>query len=73
MKTILVLAQHPELAETLRSGLNSEQYRIVHRVNVDEAEPLLVAGARPWNRSELELARRTIRSAFSKPREPSRY
>jgi signal transduction histidine kinase/DNA-binding response OmpR family regulator len=44
MKTILVLAQHPELAETLRSGLNSEQYRIVHRVNVDEAEPLLAHG-----------------------------
>jgi nitrogen-specific signal transduction histidine kinase/DNA-binding NarL/FixJ family response regulator len=44
MKTLLVLAQHPELAETLRAGLSPEQYRIVHRANVEEAEPLLVHG-----------------------------
>src|SRR5688572_9664567 len=44
MKTILVLAQHPELAETLRGGLSPEQYRIVHRATVDEAEPLLAHG-----------------------------
>jgi signal transduction histidine kinase/FixJ family two-component response regulator len=41
MKTLLVLAQHPELVEALRAGLNSEQYRIVHRASVEEAEPLL--------------------------------
>jgi signal transduction histidine kinase/CheY-like chemotaxis protein len=44
MKTLLVLAQHPELAETLRSGLNPEQYRVVSRSTVEEAEPLLVHG-----------------------------
>ncbi len=41
MRTILVLAQHPELVENIRAGLNSEQYRIVHRNGLDEAEPLL--------------------------------
>ena len=44
MKTLLVLAQHPELAETLRTALSPEQYRIVHRVGVEEAEPLLAHG-----------------------------
>jgi signal transduction histidine kinase len=44
MKTILVLAPHPELAETLRTGLNPEQYRIIHRADQAEAEPLLTHG-----------------------------
>jgi nitrogen-specific signal transduction histidine kinase/CheY-like chemotaxis protein len=44
MKTLLVLAPHPELAETLRTGLSPEQYRVVHRVHVEEAEPLLTHG-----------------------------
>lgn len=44
MKTILVLAPHPELVETLRAGLSPEHYRIVHRVGVEEAEPLLAHG-----------------------------
>jgi len=44
MKTLLVLAPHPELAESLRTGLSPEQYRIVHRSTVDEAEPLLAHG-----------------------------
>jgi len=44
MKTLLVLAPHPELAETVRAGLNPEQYRVVHRVSLDEAEPLLAHG-----------------------------
>jgi nitrogen-specific signal transduction histidine kinase len=44
MKTILVLSPHPDFAETIRSGLNSENYRVVHRLNVDEGEPLLVHG-----------------------------
>lgn len=41
MKTLLVLAQHPELAEAIRSAVNPEQYRIMHRANAEEAEPLL--------------------------------
>jgi signal transduction histidine kinase/ActR/RegA family two-component response regulator len=44
MKTILVLSNHPDFAETIRAGLSPEQYRVVHRLNVDEAEPLLVHG-----------------------------
>jgi signal transduction histidine kinase/CheY-like chemotaxis protein len=44
MKTLLVLAPHPELPETLRAGLNPEQYRVVHRLSVEEAEPLLAHG-----------------------------
>jgi signal transduction histidine kinase/CheY-like chemotaxis protein len=44
MKTLLVLAPLPELAETLRAGVNPEQYRIIHRTTVDEAQPLLAHG-----------------------------
>ncbi|HVU26823.1 MAG TPA: ATP-binding protein [Verrucomicrobiae bacterium] len=44
MKTILVLSNHPDFAETIRAGLNAEQYRVVHRLGVDEAEPLLAHG-----------------------------
>jgi hypothetical protein len=38
---------------------------------VEVAEPLLLAGARPWNRGEEEQAARTIRSAFSQNRMPA--
>jgi len=41
MKTILVLAQHPDLAEAVRAAVNPENYRVVHRLGVEEAEPLL--------------------------------
>ena len=44
MKTLLVLAAHPDFAETIRAGLNPEQYRVVHRADAQEAEPLLVHG-----------------------------
>src|SRR5437762_2699981 len=44
MKTILVLAQHPELGESIRAALNPEHYRIVHRLSVEEADPLLNHG-----------------------------
>jgi len=44
MKTILVLSNHPDFAETIRAALNLEQYRVVHRLNADEAEPLLMHG-----------------------------
>ena len=56
MKTLLVLAPHPELADTMRAGLNSEQYRIVHRVSADEAEPLLVHGLADACVLDLELS-----------------
>ena len=41
MKTILVLAQLPELPDTIRSALNSDEYRLIHRVGVAESEPFL--------------------------------
>src|SRR5271163_411048 len=44
MKTILVLSNHPDFAETIRAGLDAAQYRVVHRLTVDEAEPLLAHG-----------------------------
>ena len=44
MKTILVLSSHPDFAETIRASLDPAQYRVVHRLNVNEAEPLLVHG-----------------------------
>jgi nitrogen-specific signal transduction histidine kinase/CheY-like chemotaxis protein len=44
MKTILVLSNHPDFAETIRAGLNPEQYRVVHRLSVEEAEPMLTHG-----------------------------
>ena len=44
MKTLLVLSPHPDFAESLRTGMNPEQYRVVHRVTLEEAEPLLTHG-----------------------------
>jgi signal transduction histidine kinase len=44
MKTILVLSPHPDFAEVIRAGLNPEEYRLVHRIGVEEAEPLLAHG-----------------------------
>ncbi len=44
MKTILVLSPHPDFAEVIQAGLNPEEYRIVHRIGVEEAEPLLTHG-----------------------------
>lgn len=44
MKTLLVFSPHPELAQTIAAGLNPEQYRVVHRASMEEAEPLLAHG-----------------------------
>jgi nitrogen-specific signal transduction histidine kinase len=44
MKTILVLSQHPALPEGIRAVLNPEQYRVINRLDVEEAEPLLAEG-----------------------------
>jgi nitrogen-specific signal transduction histidine kinase/DNA-binding response OmpR family regulator len=41
MKTLLILAEHPEFAEAIRAGLNLQNYRIIHCSSVEEAEPLL--------------------------------
>jgi nitrogen-specific signal transduction histidine kinase/DNA-binding NarL/FixJ family response regulator len=44
MKTLLVLAPHPELAEAVRQALNPELHRTIHRTGMEEAEPLLTRG-----------------------------
>ncbi len=44
MRTLLVLAEHPELAEAVRAAANPEQFRVLHRISTAEAEPLLVHG-----------------------------
>lgn len=44
MKTLLVIAEHPGLADAVKTGLSAEQYRVIHRSGLDEAEPLLDHG-----------------------------
>ena len=44
MKTILVLSPHPDFAEVIGATLPPEQFRVVHRTNVEDCEPLLVNG-----------------------------
>lgn len=44
MKTLLVVAAHPDFAEAIRAGVPADQYRVVHRSGLEEAEPLLVHG-----------------------------
>ena len=55
MRTLLVLAAHPDFAETIRAGLNPEQYRVVHRADAQEAEPLLAHGLASACIVDLEL------------------
>src|SRR5258706_5808912 len=44
MKTILVLSAHPDFAEGIRVSLNPEQFRVVHRIGFEEAEPMFAHG-----------------------------
>jgi len=44
MKTVLVLAEHPELAQMLPQALQADEYRVLHRSTIEEAEPLLGGG-----------------------------
>jgi signal transduction histidine kinase/DNA-binding NarL/FixJ family response regulator len=44
MKTLLVLAEHPDFAEAIRSCVNPEHYRVIARTDLAEAEPLLEHG-----------------------------
>jgi signal transduction histidine kinase len=56
MKTLLVLAEHPDMAEVVRAAVNPEQYRVLHRANLEEAEPLLVHGLADACIADVELA-----------------
>ncbi len=53
MKTLLVLAPHPETAEAVRSALNPEEYRVLHRLSLEEADPLV--GARMFDACLLDV------------------
>jgi signal transduction histidine kinase/DNA-binding NarL/FixJ family response regulator len=44
MKTLLVLAEHPDFVEAVRAGIMPEQCRIIHRASLEDAEPLLTHG-----------------------------
>ena len=44
MKTLLVIAQHPELSEAVRAVVDGERYRVIQRATIEEAEPLLASG-----------------------------
>jgi signal transduction histidine kinase/DNA-binding response OmpR family regulator len=41
MRTILVLARHPELPDSIRTALDPNEYRLIHRFDLSEAEPFL--------------------------------
>ena len=41
MKTLLVLAEHPALAESIRTALAGRAFRVIHRTTLNDAEPLL--------------------------------
>lgn len=44
MKTLLILAAHPDLAESIRAALPPEQYRVIHRTSLEQAEPFTGRG-----------------------------
>ena len=43
MKTVLVLSSNPAFPETISSAVSAAAFKIVHRVGVSQAEPLLRA------------------------------
>jgi len=44
MKTVLVLSSSPAFPETISAGLGSSVFKVVHRIDFRQAEPLLRAG-----------------------------
>ncbi len=41
MKTILVLTEHPDFAESVRAAVGPAEHRVIHRADLQSAEPLL--------------------------------
>ena len=41
MKTILVLTEHPDFAESVRDSVEHSRHRVIHRTDLQSAEPLL--------------------------------
>ncbi|MSU63561.1 MAG: response regulator [Pedosphaera sp.] len=56
MKTILVMAPHPDLADSVRSALSAELYRVVHRSDGEDSEPFLEPGAIDLAVIDVEMA-----------------
>jgi len=56
MKTLLVLAPHPDLADAVRGALDPEKYRLIHRISLEEADSLLVRGVVDICVLDVELA-----------------
>ena len=56
MKTLLILADHPDFAEAVRAAVPADQYRVVHRTSFEEAEPFLVHGLAEVCILDVELA-----------------
>jgi nitrogen-specific signal transduction histidine kinase len=56
MKSLLVLAPHPQFADEVRAAVLSLDVRVVHRLTVEEAEPLLVHELAPTCVIDLSLA-----------------
>jgi nitrogen-specific signal transduction histidine kinase/DNA-binding NarL/FixJ family response regulator len=56
VKTLLVLAEHPDFAEAIRAGINPEHYRVIARTDLAEAEPLLEHGLAEACIVDVELA-----------------
>jgi signal transduction histidine kinase/DNA-binding NarL/FixJ family response regulator len=55
MKTLLVIGQHPDFADTIRSGISAENYRVIHRTTLEECEPLLAHGLVQLCIADIEL------------------
>src|SRR5580765_3388116 len=56
MKTLLVLSQNPELSDAVRAALNVEEYKVLHRATLEEAEPFLAHGLADGCILEVETA-----------------
>jgi signal transduction histidine kinase/CheY-like chemotaxis protein len=63
MKTLLVLAEHPDFAEAVRTGVDPELFRVLHRTSLEEAEPFLAHGLAEACIIDLELT--SVRGIWS--------
>lgn len=85
MKSLVVLAPHPQFADNVRAVVEPLKFRVVHRMTVEECEPLLIHGLAPVCILDLEssgaqgvwMVERILRVApscsiivFSESREP---
>ncbi len=55
MKSLVVLAPHPQFAEDVRAVVEPLEFRVVHRLTVEDAEPMLLHGLASVCLVDLEL------------------